>query len=486
MPLSSATVRRLHICLLFALVLLVAAGPEERHLSIYSNAANYSLAVQSRQGVDYVGLLEVLEPLGTVSAKTNGHRWKIRFNKVEGEFTDGKLQAKTGATTLDLPASFVLENDRGLVPLSSLTILLPRFLGGPVTFHAAARRLFVGNVAVHFTAQISKTNPPTLVINFTSAVNPTITTEPGRLAMKFTREGLVGPATPTITFDSKAIPSATFQEDIGAAELTVAGTVPLMASFSNDNRTITIAQPQAAVAQGRPALSPASPAATAPTVPSPVTPSPVAPSSAAPSSVSNPGETHHYFAVIDAAHGGDESGATLGVQLLEKDITLAMARTLRQELVARQLTAMLVRDADVAMSTEQRASVANSAHPAIYLCVHASSQGTGVRLFTSLIPHGTSDQGPFVDWESAQVQFLPASQRVAARLGAALQTLQVPVHSLPAPLRPLNSIRTAAVAIEIAPPDLTTGVNSATYQESVARMVAIGLAAMRDELEAGR
>jgi len=60
------------------------------------------------------------------------------------------------------------------------------------------------------------------------------------------------------------------------------------------------------------------------------------------------------------------------------------------------------------------------------------------------------------------------------------------VHSLPAPLRPLTSIRTAAVAIEVAPPDLSTSLSSATYQDSVARMVAIGLAAMRDELEAGR
>lgn len=481
MPLSSATARPLHVCWLFALVLLVAAGPEERHLSIYSNAANYSLAVQSRQGVDYVGLLEVLEPLGTVSAKANGHRWKIRFNNLEGEFTDGKLQAKAGGTSIDLAASFVLENDRGLVPLSSLAILLPRLLGGPVTLHAAARRLFVGNAAVHFTAQISKTTPTVLVINFTSPVNPTITTEPGRLAMKFTREGLVGPATPTITFDSKAIPSATFQEDNGAAELTVSGTVSLMASFSNDNRTITIAQPQAAAVQGRPASAPALPAASSPAVPSPT-----APSSAAPLPGSSFGETRHYFAVIDAAHGGDESGATLAGQLLEKDITLAVARSLRQELAARQMTALLVRDADVAMTTEQRASLVNSAHPAIYLCLHASSQGTGVRLFTSVIPRGASDQGPFVEWESAQVQFLPSSQKVAARLGAALQTLQVPVRSLPAPLRPLNSIRTAAVAIEIAPPDLTTGLNSATYQESVARMVAIGLAAMRDELEAGR
>ena len=469
MPLTSATgCRWLQVfVLLMALTLLVSGAPEDRRLSVYSIAANYSLAVQPRHGVDYVGLLEALEPLGTVSAKTSGHHWKLRFNDVEGEFTDGKLQAKARGASFDLPASFVLENGRGLVPLSGLTIILPRFLGGPVTFHEAARRLFVGNVAVHFIAQIARTNPPTLVMNFTSPVNPTITTEPGRLSLQFTREGVVGPATPTITFDSKAIPSATFQENDGAAELAISGTVPLMASFSNDNRTITIAPPQAGAAM--------TPKYSAP-----------APTPAAPSSGSSLAEMHRYFAVIDPAHGGSENGAAVADQLLEKDITLAVARSLRQELAARQLTALLVRDGDVAMTTEQRASLVNAVHPAIYVCFHASSQGTGVRVFTSLVPHASSDQGPFVEWESAQAEFLASSQKIAARLGAALQTLQVPVHSLPAPLRPLNSIRTAAVAIEIAPPDRSTGPGSPAYQESVARMVAIGLAAMHDELEAGR
>jgi len=483
MPLSSATRWRLQIFLLFALVLFMSGAPEDRRLSIYSNAADYSLTVQPRQGVDYIGLLEVLEPLETVTAKTNGHHWKLRCNSVEGEFTEGKTQAKVAGTNIDLPASFVLENGRGLVPLSSLTTLLPRFLGGPVTFHEASRRLFIGNAAVHFTAQIARTNPPTLIVNFTAPVNPTITTEPGRLDMKFTREGLVGPATPTITFDSKAIPAATFQEDNGGAQLTVAGTVPLMASFSNDNRTITIAPPQAAASAG---LGHAASVPTSPAVSSPVTPPPTAPSSGTPSSSPGPAETHHFFAVIDAAHGGSESGAALGGQLLEKDITLAVARSLRQELASRQLTALLVRDGDQTLSTEQRADTVNAFRPAIYLCIHASTQGTGVRVFTSVVPHGLSDQGPFVEWQSAQAQFLPASQKVAARLGAALQALQVPVHSLPAPLRPLNSIRTAAVAIEVAPPDPATTLSSATYQDSVARMVAIVLAGMRDELEAGR
>src|SRR5207302_10045331 len=48
------------------LALLVSATPPEKHLSIYSTAANYSLPIIQRHGHDYVGLLELLDPLGKV------------------------------------------------------------------------------------------------------------------------------------------------------------------------------------------------------------------------------------------------------------------------------------------------------------------------------------------------------------------------------------------------------------------------------------
>ena len=80
-----------------------------------------------------------------------------------------------------------------MVPVSALSTLLPRILGGPVTFHDSSRRLFVGGVAVHFTAQMGKTDPPSLIINFSNPVNPMISTEPGKLVMIFTRDPLVAP-----------------------------------------------------------------------------------------------------------------------------------------------------------------------------------------------------------------------------------------------------------------------------------------------------
>jgi N-acetylmuramoyl-L-alanine amidase len=191
--------------------------------------------------------------------------------------------------------------------------------------------------------------------------------------------------------------------------------------------------------------------------------------------------------VIDASHGGTESGADLGDQLLEKDVTLAVARDIRQELAARHLTALLLRENDAAITTDQRASLTNAAHPAIYICIHASSQGTGIRIFTSLIQSTPNNAGPFLDWDGAQKSFLPSSQKAASNLISTLQSLKIPVRSLSAPLRPLNSITAPALAIEIAPPsDKSSQLGSPIYQEAIANMVAIGLAAEHDDLEAGR
>src|SRR5215469_4055085 len=228
-------------CALFLLtaLLLSIAAPEKR-LSVYSVAANYSLTLVHRDGREYVGLLEVLEPLGRVTAKVDGSRWRLRYNNVEAEFLDGKTRAKVQSREADLGAMFVLENRRGLVPLGSLSSLLPRILGGPVSLHEEAGRLLIGNIATHFTASLAGDNPPKLVFHFTAPVNPAIATEPGALRMTFSREPVVGPASPTLTFGSKVIPSATYTENNGAAIVTVTSTVPVMASFGNEGRTIVI------------------------------------------------------------------------------------------------------------------------------------------------------------------------------------------------------------------------------------------------------
>src|SRR5580700_7842442 len=100
-------------------VLLASGAAPEKHLAVYSTAANYSLPIVQRQGREYVGLLEVLEPLGTVSAKSEPPRWRLHFNNILGDFTVGQSHARVQGRDSDLSGKFLMENGRGLVPLSS-------------------------------------------------------------------------------------------------------------------------------------------------------------------------------------------------------------------------------------------------------------------------------------------------------------------------------------------------------------------------------
>ena len=456
--------------LVFLSTLLLSGATPEKHLSIYSIAANYSLAIVQREGRDYVGLLEVLEPLGKVTAKADGSRWRLRYNNVEGDFQAGKNHAQIMGRDADLGSKFLLENKRGLVPVTCLGSMLPRFLGGPVTLREEADRLFIGNVGTHFTAYLSGDNPPRLILHFTAPVNPSIATEPGALRMTLSREPLVAPASPTLTFGSKAIPSAVYSESNGTALLTVNSTIPVIATFGSDGRTITIA-PTGAVAQ-----STAPPSSLPPSNPAPVPArSTVAP---APTPIER-----RYFAIVDASHGGDDHGETLSTSLLEKDVTVALAHSLRQELESRGITTLVLRDSDANLSLDQRAIFANADHAAIYIALHAASSGRGVRVFTAMIPFGIDDRGLFRSWTTAQHSSLSLSQSTAAAVAGELQKREIPVRALAARIRPLNNVSGAAIAVEVAPQGSDVSqLTAPDYQQLVTSAVATAIAAMRDQL----
>src|SRR5208283_1762012 len=246
--------------LLFLAVLLLSAAAPEKHLAVYSTAANYSLPLVEREGRDYVGLLELLDPLGTVSAKSDPPRWRLHYNNILSDFTDGSPRARIQGRDAVLPARFLLENGRGLVPMASLASILPRILGGPVTLHEESQRLFIGSVATHFTATVAPDDPSRLVFHFTAPVNPSVATEGGKVHLNFSREPVTAPASPTLTFASKIIPSATYSENNGAAQITVTSGIPLIASFSADGRTVTLSpaksQPAPAIATVAPTAIP--------------------------------------------------------------------------------------------------------------------------------------------------------------------------------------------------------------------------------------
>jgi len=477
---SSATlnVARGILAAFLAAAIFLGAAPsgDEKRLSIYSPVASYTLPVGDRSGREYVGLLEVLEPLGRISARVDGPHWKMRFNDSDCDFVAGRTHASVKGRDFDLGGAFLIEDSRGLVPVSSLSTLLPRFLGNPVNFHESARRLFIGAAATQVTAQLDAANPPRLVLNFSAPVNPTISTEPGKLRMVFAREPLMPPG--DVNFDNPTITQASFSESNGIADLTVAATVPLMASFSNGGRTITVAAAtggtQASGAGGSatpPASSGGANTASEPSAGNGTPP------------VQSPPPARRVLAIVDPAHGGSERGAALSDTLAEKTVVLGFARLLRHELERQGFAVLLLREGDDTLTLDQRAGSANAAHGAIYIGLHAASQGSGARVYTALLPVAGQDRGPFQAWNSAQSPMLAVSLSAAAAIVGEMQTHQLAARGYTASLRPLNNLLMPAVAVELAPgPNGLADLPSANYQQKTAAAIADGVASMRDRL----
>ena len=454
---------------LLATLLSAAPSADEKHISVYSPVAIYTLPVLERGGREYVGLLELLDPLGRVSSRSEGRRWRLRFNAVDAEFVAGKTRAKIRGRDFDFMAPFLIENSRGLVPLSSLSGFLPHFLGTSVNFRESARRLFVGDVGIQISFQLDASNPPRLALNFSAPVNPTISTEPGKLRMVFKRDPVVSPGSQFISFDNKVITQASYSENNGDAELDVAANEPLLASFSNNRRTIIVsAIPQATVANGMPAT---------PSVAEPRNPAPAA------NIASGNNNAHRILTVVDPAHGGEERGAALTDKLAEKDVTLGFARLLRHELEIRGFAVALLRDGDNSWPLDQRAAAANVARAGIYISLHAVSQGSGARVYTALLPVEGTSKGVFHAWNAAQAPALPVSRIVSAAIVAEMQKREFLVRAFSASLRPLNNVFMPAVAVELAPgangvADLT----SANYQQRAASAIADAVVSVRDRL----
>lgn len=466
----------LSVLLTAAALLSATSSSDEKQLSVYAPVATYTLPLLQRSGHEYVGLLELLEPLGRVSSDASGSRWKIRYNAVDGEFVAGKTRSRVHGRDFDLAAPFLVENSRGLVPLASLSALLPRFLGTTITFRESAHRLFVGNVAIQPAFQLESGPPPRLILNFSSPVNPTISTEPGKVRMVFKRDALVSPGSQSITFENKVITQATYSENNGVAELEIDSSTPLIANFSNNGKTIVLSTPPAPVA---PATPPGAPAIAGPMIAN-QNPS----ESQSPTTAPGPAVvSHRLLAVVDAAHGGEERGAALTDKLAEKDVTTGFARLLRHELEIRGFAVLMLRDSDTTLTLDQRAGAANGARAAVYISLHAVSQGSGARVYSTLLPVEDSNKGTFRAWSTAQRPALAVSRSVAAAIIAEMQKRQISVRGYAASLRPLNNVLMPAVALELAPgPNGVADLSSATYQQQAAAAVADAVVSVRDHL----
>lgn len=103
--------------------------------------------------------------------------------------------------------------------------------------------------------------------------------------------------------------------------------------------------------------------------------------------VEGPQDTSRPLVVIDAGHGGHDPGAS-GLEVKEKDLVLALARSLRDRLLENGgIRVALTRSDDRFLALQERAEIARRLRADLFLSIHADStdgdtSATGASVYT--------------------------------------------------------------------------------------------------------
>ncbi len=99
--------------------------------------------------------------------------------------------------------------------------------------------------------------------------------------------------------------------------------------------------------------------------------------------------------VVDPGHGGDDIGARSGVGLLEKNLTLAIARQVQRVLETRGHTVRLTRSSDEARALTDRTAMANRLEARAFVSLHANASTAasvrGAETYYMSLGQGASD-----------------------------------------------------------------------------------------------
>ncbi len=128
------------------LLLLLAAGfaAEPRRIAVYTPQTNYQVDILVRDGVDYVGLTDLLEPLGRLESRIDGKRTHPRISMAEppsSRMASGSIAARS-TTNLKLPSNFLLVDGRGYIPVASMSQMLPHIAGHDVRSSTPCRAVY--------------------------------------------------------------------------------------------------------------------------------------------------------------------------------------------------------------------------------------------------------------------------------------------------------------------------------------------------------
>ena len=424
--------------------------------------------------------------------------------------TPGQQIASVDGRLVSLRAAPRREDGRWLVPLDLLGRALGPVSGQPLEFRARSGLLLVGGVRVPRVSAAYRAGPERgrLSLEVTPAAEHTVEAEGGRLSINFEADAIDLERTP----DLRGGLATRFDVAAGAAGVTL-DLGPEVESYdvARESGPGSGATLRIDLLARRTAPEPA-PAAARDAAPAPARPLP-ARTDLLPEFSTGPAVR---LAVIDPGHGGGDHGSAGASGTLEKDITLAIARELRDALENRiGLRVILTRERDEAVAPDTRAAIANNNKADLFISLHVSAStrpaaaGTAVyyqsideygaearemanrRIEPVPVAGGGSREIDLVRWEMAPMRYVGQSARLAGmieeELGRRVPLSPRPAHQ--APLRVLVGANMPAVLLElgsIADPDEEERLTSDLFRTDIVDAVVAGIRRYSDDLGRAR
>ena len=206
-----------------------------------------------------------------------------------------------------------------------------------------------------------------------------------------------------------------------------------------------------------------------------------------------------YKVIVDPGHGGQDTGSKGSDGLLEKDITMALAKKLVQALEETgKVRPELTRTDDQAVSLDDRAGLANHNHGDLFISLHLgttfASDPTGFSIYywspTTASPTATPSSNTVRPWDQEQEPYWEKSRMLASLMREEL-LWSIPWASggvLPADIYLLRRARMPAVMLELGSLnhlEEAAQLQKPEFQEAVAQAVTQGIIKYRSLEEKG-
>ncbi|HEV2348656.1 MAG TPA: N-acetylmuramoyl-L-alanine amidase [Terriglobia bacterium] len=460
----------------------------------YLPDASHVLPLQTIGSASYLPLLQVLNTVGRVQGLTVAKdSLKVWFNDSQIELRQDNKRVRFNKEKINLSEPVRVQSGQFMVPLNFLETVLPRLIHESVVYRLGSRRIFIGDVKPGtFSFRLDQVpNGSRLTLEFSDKIKIRTASSNGKWVLYLGNKP-VQPLEQKFNFQDPYLSNIQFDDQDGVPKLILTPTVDGLNFYPKIDDTGKIVTAELLKAQAAVAQQPAPPPP--PQAPGAGTPSAVAP--APPETAASAGGLGLPMVVLDAGHGGDDSGARGGNGLLEKDLMAQLVARVRSTLLASgKYRVVLTRVGDVNLTLDQRAATANAARAKVFVTFHAGNLGvhtSRIVVYTLEAPSWPPSAGDaqvsglFIPWGTVQLSQLRRSQQLARILQKEFTAISGATVSPPAtaPLRELRSVNAAAVAVEIgslaAEVDSTALTNS-NFQAGIANAIVRAL----DEYEGG-